>query len=587
MVTTVQQIDENRISLRCHYAYRGRCHDIPGAVFDQAHKVWIVPIESLEHVKIAFHGEIYWKTPLWKIEGEFAPPKDAMSYLGPEPTVPSMELKPYSYQEEGIKFMIDRLNNVGFCLNGDGVGLGKTLEAIGTIKWFVENRGARKILIVCKKSLKTQWAGELKRITAWEDMPIFVTGGTTKKRKLAPYLGVQEEPKGILIANYQDFLNWKDEIDKVNFDVCVVDEAHCIKGRDGVMNKAIAGTLSGKRTILLTGTPIMSRPDDIWGIVHLAKPDFFGTYKEFKEKYIVEELNKRGYYWEVVGAKNLDELQEKLSRFLIMRSAEDVAIELPKIRPAKHISCDMDTLQLKMQGIVEDRKAKLEKRKQELVDTYGLNEQTRLELEKIGELSKMYIATLQFISDDPAVFRFMSPEKGLNKQLQKMLPASYEMSAKTEAAIDAVSELVDADEKVIVFCHFASTARMLKHHLSNIKGANPVVYTGAESDDAREANITAFKEDSECRVIIGTEAMAEGLNLQVSRHVIHFEQADTYAQREQRNGRIRRIGSRYDYVNVIDICSESDEVRSFDDVKIQKLRRDYITTAAVLSGAKN
>lgn len=583
-MVTIQQIDKNRISLRCHYAYRKRCHDIPGAEFDQTHKAWIAPIESLSYIQAYFKGEIYYKTPLWKLEGRAEPERKPLHLLGPRAEIPKLSLEPYKYQEEGILFMIDRLNNVGFCLNGDGVGLGKTLMSIGTMKWFVEQRGARKILIVCKKSLKTQWAEEIRKIADWQRVPIFITGGTTKKRKLAPYKGIQEAPIGILITNYQDFLNWKEEIDKVNFDICVIDEAHCIKGRDGVMNNAIADTVNGKRTILLTGTPIMSRPDDIWGIVHLATPNFFGPYEEFKKSYIDTEF---GIYGEqIIGAHALDELQEKLSLFLIMRSAEDAAIDLPKQRRAKNITCDMDALQEKMQGIVEERKQKQDEKKQQILDNCPLSPkgeriisaEAKAAIENINELGKMYISTLQFIADDPAVFRYMSPERGMNKQLQNMLPDSYSMSAKTEATVDTVAELVDADEKVIVFCNFASAARMLKAHFDKIPGANTVMYTGEESDDAKEANKKAFKNDPECRVIIGTEAMEEGLNLQVSRFVIHYEQANTYAQRTQRIGRIRRVGSMYDYINVIDIMTGG----SFDETKIKKLRHDYLITNAVL-----
>lgn len=590
-MVTVQQIDDKRISLRCHYAYRGRCRDLPGAEFDSDRKVWVVPIEYLPSVQAAFWGELYYKTPLWKLEGRTEPPKERISYLGPEPEVPVLTLKPYRYQEEGIKFMIDRLNNVGFCLNGDGVGLGKTLESIGVIKWYVEHRGARKILIVCKKSIKSQWAGEIAKIAGWdgedeEAMPIFVTGDTKAKRAKA-YQGIRDVPYGVLVTNYHNFLNDSEEINKVNYDICVIDEAHCVKSREGKMNRLIAATCRGKRTILLTGTPIMSRPDDIWGIVNLATPNFFGPYEEFKERYIVTEFGIFGE--QIIGARDLDELQDKLSLFLIMRSAEDAAIDLPKQLPAKHVSCPRDHVQIKMQAIVEDRKKKQDDKKQQILDSCPVSSggqrlvsaEKRAAIEKLNDLGKMYIATLQFIADDPAVFRFMNPERGMNKQLRTMLPASYDMSAKTEAIIDAVAELVDADEKVIIFCHFASAAKMLKYHFDKIPGANTVMYTGAESDDVREANINSFKNDPECRVIIGTEAMAEGLNLQVSRFVFHYEQADTYAQREQRNGRIRRIGSRFDTVYVSDYCT----VESYDEIKIAKLRRDYRISEMMLSRA--
>ena len=572
---TIQQISPNSISMRCHYAYRGRCRDIPGAEFDYNRKFWKAPLSSLPYIQAEFYGEIYYKTPLWKLKGLPEPTREDVLYQGPEPIVPELTLKPYGYQADGIKFLIDRLNNTGFAMNGDAVGLGKTLQAIGAIKWFKENRGARKILIICKKSIKSQWASEIRRIADWQQVPIFVTGSTKKKRMKA-YEGIQESRYGILITNYHNFLHDDEEINKVNYDVCVIDEAHCIKSRDSKMNKLIGDTVCGKRTILLTGTPIMSRPDDIYGIVHMVAPDYFGTYEQFKERYIVTEF---GIYGEqIIGAQHLDELQEKIRHFVIMRTAEDVALQLPKRRPAKRISCDMDGVQLRMQEIVQARKDKQDQKKQELMDRYGLTEWTKAEIEKINELGKMYIATLQFIADDPAVFRYMNPERGMNKQLQKMLPDSYGGSSKTDAAVDIVSEIVDADEKVIVFCHFASAARMLKAQFDRIPGANTVMYTGAESDEKREENIDAFKNDPECRVIIGTEAMAEGLNLQVSRYVIHYEQADTYAQREQRIGRIRRIGSKYDYIAVIDLVTKG----SHDEIKMRKLANDKLISDSCL-----
>lgn len=573
---TIQQMGATHLSMRCHYAYRSRCHSIPGASFDYARKFWIAPISSLPYILKEFNGELYFKTPLWKLEGSRPDTEKKTLYLGPEPDVPHLELRPYPYQERGIKYMIDRLNNVGFVLNGDAVGLGKTIESIGTMKWFVENRGARKILIICKKSIKTQWESEIRRIAGWDKVPIFITG-STKKKRLDAYKGIQESPIGILITNYHNFLNDSEEINKTNYDICIIDEAHCIKSREGKMNRLIGDTVCGKRTILLTGTPIMSRPDDIWGIVRMVAPHYFGTYDQFKARYIVTEF---GIYGEqIIGARHLDELQERIQHFLIMRTAEDVALDLPKRLPAKRVPCHMDATQIKMQAIVEERKARQDQKKKEILDTYGVNEKTMEEIEKLNELGKMYIATLQFIADDPAVFRYMRPERGMNKQLQEMLPDAYTSSEKTDATVDIVSEIVDADEKVIVFCHFASTARMLKAQFDRIPGANTVMYTGAESDEKREQNIASFKTDPDCRVIIGTEAMAEGLNLQVARYVIHYEQADTYAQREQRIGRVRRLGSEHDCIYVIDVVS----LGSFDEVKMAKLRSDYQVSSAILA----
>lgn len=599
MITTIQQLDKNRILIRCHYEYGRDCRGIAGCMgFDYDLKGYVFPISSLPEIKEVFRGRAYYKTPLWKLEGKPEPDKEPLRLFGPMPDIPELTLTPYKYQEDGIRFMIDRLNNKGFVLNGDGVGLGKTLQSIGTIKWFTENRGARKILVICKKSLKEQWADEIRRIADWsdDDMPIFVSGGTTKKRKQAPYSGIQEASRGILITNYEDFQNWKEEIDKVNYDLCVIDEAHCIKGRDGVKNNLIADTCCGKRTILLTGTPILSRPDDIWGIVRLASKESFGKeyreYKDFKDRFIDEGFNRKFFCREIRGAKNLDELQELMSEFLIMRSAEDAAIDLPVQREPRQITCPMDDVQLKMQAVIDARKRKIDKRKQELVAKRGLSASARAEIDEINELGKMYLASLQYIASDPAVlrtkFRGVEPadekqRRNINWQLYQMLPENYSMSPKTEITLDIVSELVDADEKVIIFCFFASTARMLYELIERIKGANPRLFVGRTSDRERAEIAKAFRNDPECRVLIGNDAMTEGLNLQSSRHLIHFEQAGTNSKKEQRNGRIRRIGSKYKYINIIDVCTAD----SMDEIKIRKLNNDRSVTEGTLSGTGN
>ena len=569
------------LSFMSYYHYNHRVDDIPGVIKYDDRRVCVAPIECLPYIRAEFDEEIYFKTPLWKLLGQKEPEKRPIEYLGPEPKIPSLALKPFDYQAEGIKFMIDRLNNVGFVLNGDGVGLGKTLQTIGTMKWFVENRGARKILIICKKSIKTQWAEEIRRIADWQKVPIFVTG-STKKKRLDAYKGIQEAPIGILITNYHSFLNDSEEIGKVNYDICVIDEAHSIKGKDGKMNQLIGDTVSGKRTILLTGTPIMSKPEDIYGIVKMVSPDFFGTFEDFDSRYIRRHLGLYGL--QMIGAWHLDELQEKIQQFLIMRTADEVALELPK-RKMKSIYCDMDATQRRMYDAVSKRKEKLDEKKEEVLHDRRLRDDEKAVLiEEIVKKANVYNATLQFISDDPSVLRYASPKKGsVNYQLRQMLPESYKMSAKTEATLDLVSEIVNAGEKAIIFCHWGTSARMLRDRLSRIDGVNPVMYTGEENEEKRDQNVHAFKFDPSVNVIIGTEAMAEGLNLQVCPFLINYEQADTHAVREQRIGRIHRIGSKYEYIYIIDLVTK--DQKSKDIRKLEKIKRDETMAAAILATA--
>ena len=104
------------------------------------------------------------------------------------------------------------------------------------------------------------------------------------------------------------------------------------------------------------------------------------------------------------------------------------------------------------------------------------------------------------------------------------------------------------------------------------------MYTGKESDDVREKNISAFKNNDSCKVLIGTDAAAEGLNLQVAKYMIHYEQPDTNAQKQQRIGRIKRIGRSQNKVVSIDMCSE----HSFDEVKLKKMEKDKLIAESLV-----
>jgi len=580
---TIQKVNNRFISVSANYYYRSRLEEIPGVseiVYRNGRQRGIAPIASLDYIRTAFAGELYFKTPLWVLEGKKEPDKVPVKYLGPVQNLPELALAPYDYQKEGIRFMIDRINNKGFVLNGDGVGLGKTLQSVGVMKWFVEERGVRKILIICKKSIKSQWAEEIRKIAGWENMPIAVTGDTKKKR-LKAYDWINSEKYGILITNYQNFLNDSEEIDEINPDLCIVDEAHCVKKRDGVMNNNISKVIQGKRTILLTGTPVMSKPDDIYGIVSMTSPGFFGEYEEYKKRYI-RTIYKAGFGEQIIGAQNLDELRDRIQEFLIMRTAADVALELPK-RNIKTVTCSMDSVQKKMLVAASLERDKFAQSKAAFIDRFSKKIGLKEAEEQANKRELSFNFLLQYIADDPTAFRYKikkknAPKNGIGDRMLALLPDNYRMSPKTEAIVDIVSEIIGSGEKVVIFCHWASPARMLKAHFDEIEGACTVMYTGAENQEERDQNVAAFRNDPDVNIIIGTEAMAEGLNLQVCPFLINYEQADTHAVREQRIGRICRIGSKYDHVNIIDLVTEE----SNDIGRLSKIERDEELSSAML-----
>ena len=561
---TIERNAENLI-IKAHYYYAQRMRGIPGAYFDSENKVWKCHYSALDYIRNHFAGEIYFKNE----ELDLKPPK--MSYGG-EIRLPRMEkLSLFPYQEEGARFMIDRLANNWFCINSDVVGAGKTIMSIMAMKHFYDS-GLYKLLIICKRSLKAQWKEEIEKF--WEGCPEVLVTPESKKKRDEIYARAKDAHSCILICNYQNFLNDEKEITAVRPRLAVIDEAHIIKSEKGKMHKKIAGLTQNILTILLTGTPIMSRPEDIHGILDLGTKDYVGTYGEFKDRYLITEF---GIYGEqVIGAKNLDELKRVLSGVMIRRTTDEISVDFPEVLPPITRAAERDSVQDKMFSYLETLSEDLDKKKKNIIEKGFLTEEDKEKIAELNEQGKVYIALKQFVSDDPRLVRESSSDFFAFEVLRKMLPKSYKMSDKQELTLDTIEEIVSSGEKVIVFCHFRTPAELLKKDIEEKLGYEVSLFTGKESDKAREESLNNFKEDTP--ILIGTEAMAEGLNLQFCSYMIHYEQGDTFAQREQRIGRIRRPKSKSSACHIYDIVTK----QSFDQVKMQKIEKDRILSEAML-----
>lgn len=575
---TEERTDQSMLMLQSNYYYRGRLARIPKSYFDYDVKAWIAPISSLKYIEQNFAGEIYFKTPEYVIKGT-EPPKIERVFHNKEIRLPDAKIKPYPYQEYGAKFMLDSLNYYGFCLNSDSMGLGKSFQSILVMMYQHRNAGCKKILIICKKSIKTQWAEEIRKFSNLDkDMEICITEDTKAKRMKA-YDAAEKAEESILITNYHNFLNDSELIKRIGFQLVIIDEAHSVKGRTGKMNNNIADVIHSMKakTVLLTGTPIMSKPDDIYGIVNLADPDFFGKYQEFEKRYLVIDYGVYGR--QIVGARHLNELRKKLFSFTIRRSPADVAIELPDVVEFT-LTAPMDNTQQTFYNEIMEAKQEMMSKKQFILDSKKLSDEEKMmEISLLNEKEKMYIATMQLISDDPRAFAELpKSQRTINTRIEKNVPKTYKGSPKTEMTIDKVEEIIAEDEKVIIFTHLASAAYLLKKEIEKNLKIKPAMYTGKESDDVREKNISAFKNNDSCKVLIGTDAAAEGLNLQVAKYMIHYEQPDTNAQKQQRIGRIKRIGSSHNKVVSIDMCSE----HSFDEVKLKKMEKDKLIAESLV-----
>lgn len=580
---TITQLPNRKLSIKADYFYKNRIKNIPTAMFNPDTKQWVIEEFMLGELEQRFAGELVYKTPRWVILNQPMPDMSAMYKLSRDDIqVPVLNLMPYDYQNYGIKFMIDKLEQQGFVLNADDVGLGKTIQTIATMKHFIDNSNVKKVLIICKKSIKKQWVDEIKKFTNIDQTFDLVRTGSTAAQRKKAYIAFENTSNGILVTNYHSFLNDTDLFLKMHIDFVVIDEVHSVKARTGKLNNNIGRVVYGKPTIFLTGTPIMSRPEDIYGIVQMVAPKYFGAWSKFKQEFIVTDINGK-FGVRDVGARNLDKLRELVQNIVIRRTEYEVSIQLPKTI-VNIQECEMDKTQEEILIEISKRTEEIATQMDAIKKNKSLREPEKAaKIEQLEGQSKGLIAARQAASTDPRLF-LSSPSKMMRDTFGKLVPANYKMSDKVENILDSVKDIMDTGDKVILFTKFRTCASLIAEDIRKGLKENVMLYTGEEDDTAREKAVDYFKNTTSHNILIGTEAMAEGLNLQCARYVINIDQPDTLAIKTQRIGRARRAGSAFDNVVVYDmITTSTDKARSKDEERLENIAKNANLTDALVS----
>jgi superfamily II DNA or RNA helicase len=99
-------------------------------------------------------------------------------------------------------------------------------------------------------------------------------------------------------------------------------------------------------------------------------------------------------------------------------------------------------------------------------------------------------------------------------------------------------------EKVVLFAQPVETVTVVLRQLEQRYGVRPAVIMGNQSDDERAAEVKRFRRPDGPRFLVSSRAGGEGLNLQVSRRLIHLDVPWNPMELEQRIGRVHRFGSR-------------------------------------------
>ncbi|XP_017550063.2 DNA annealing helicase and endonuclease ZRANB3 isoform X1 [Pygocentrus nattereri] len=443
-----------------------------------------------------------------------------------------------AFQREGVKFALSR---DGRCLIADEMGLGKTVQAISVAYLY---RQEWPLLIVVPSSLKYPWIEELER---WvpelmpEDINLVeskadITGISQSKVTVLGY--------GLLTTDAKPLL---EALNKQRFGVVIVDESHYLKSRNAARTKILVPVIqNAKHAILLTGTPALGRPEELFMQIDALYPRRFGTWSDYAKKYCNAHYKFFGKrrQWDCRGASHLDELHHRLSMIMIRRLKAEVLTQLPaKIR--QRIPFDLP----KEAGKEASASFEQWERLMRSLDS-GESDSENPFTEVMSLITQMYKQT--------AV-------------------------AKAGAVKDYIKMMLETEQlKFLVFAHHLCMLQACTEAVIEAK-AGYIRIDGSVPSAERIQLVHRFQNDPDTRVaILSIQAAGQGLTLTAASHVVFAELYWNPGHVKQAEDRAHRIGQTSS-VHVHYLIAKG----TFDMVMWGMLNRKETVTGSTLNGRKD
>ena len=413
------------------------------------------------------------------------------------------------YQLIGLEFLI---NNKGRALLADQMGLGKSVQALA----YVAHNEIAKTLVICPSSVKGVWTNEIKKFTKLKSYTI------DSKTKLTPDIIGEYD---IFIINYDILHKFLNILTTTRFDCSILDESQFFKSSQARRSKCVK--LICRRipsTILLSGSPLLNRPSELFNSLNIIDPKTWNNFWEFTKKYC---NGHQGFFgWECSGASNISELRSRIGKYFLRREKEVVLKELP-------------------QKTFIDVPIVLENGDRE---KYDLAEQSFVEyLRNIKKKNKEEIA------------RSMSAETIVKLGALRKLTSD----GKVLMAKEIIENILESGEKVVVFSVYNSPLIELSKYFRD----KSVILIGSTKEEERNKIISDFQSKDICRIFLGgMKSAGVGISLTSAPNVLMIDFPWVPADREQAIDRIHRYGQKANHATVYQLIAKNTIDQRMQDI---------------------
>jgi SWI/SNF-related matrix-associated actin-dependent regulator of chromatin subfamily A-like protein 1 len=423
------------------------------------------------------------------------------------PAPPGLAYLPY--QKAGIQFAAIHPR----MLLADAMGLGKTIQVLGVVNYL---KDIKQVLIVCPASLRLNWYRESAKWLT-RDFGIGIAQGND-----FPFLC------NFIIVNFDILSRHGDFLRDREWDLLAIDESHFLKNPKAKRTQQVFGNkkerldpIPAKRVMLLTGTPILNRPKEIWPLIHYLDPVNWNNWWYFAKRYCGAVQGRWGIDYD--GATNLGELQDKLRRgVMVRRLKEDVLKELPAKR-RQVIAFPADTPAL--QKLINAERTGIEKSAEKLE-----NLKVAVEMSKASDNPRDYAAAVEAL------------QVGIGAAFSEIAKLRHDtVIAKLPMITEHVRETLDNGEKLVLFFHH----RDCQDEMMKKFGAEAVMHRGGMSDEDKQTAVDRFQNDPSVKLFVGSiKASGLGITLTAASHAAFGELDWTPAWVSQCEDRIHRIGQK-------------------------------------------
>ena len=416
----------------------------------------------------------------------------------------------YPYQKEGVEFSVFKKG----VIVADEMGLGKTLQAITTAILKKDIFNFKKTLVVCPASVKHQWKHEVLKFS--NENAIVVEGIPDDRNKI--YLN---DTSFFHIVNYETILRDLPFINKSEYDFVILDEAQKIKNYETKTANAVKA-IEKKHALVITGTPLENKLLDLYSIVQFLDQKFLAPQWEFSYQHCIfdsKHKNKiRGYY-------NLQSLKSRLGSILIRREKQEVFEQLPNVIQ-KDIFVGLSDEQANLHASFARGIAAILAKKFK----------TTYDWQKLMHL----LTNMRMVCDSSYL---------IDKETHHA-PKLIELK---DILIEKL-DIKNSNRKIIIFSEWVTMLGLIGNMLKK-EDITYTMLTGKVPVKKRGALIKEFEENPDCRIFLSSESGGTGLNLQVADTVINFELPWNPAKKNQRIGRIDRIGQQNQKLYVFNLLS--------------------------------